>query len=713
MNRFYLRNVLTLLCLIPVYCSYGQTDCGFDEIHKSLISTDSSYNKSITALSNRLKQLNEQRLLAPNSPLAIVYRIPVVVHVVHRGEAVGAGSNISDAQIQSAITSLSQFYRGTLGSSPDAEIEFRLASLDPSCGPTNGIIRVNGNGVTSYSTDGLITGGAGNEVAVKNLSRWNNTSYYNIWIVSEINNNNGGGGIQGFAYFPGAPGTVDGAVMLYNAFGYDPTNTLGYNLKTATDENKTAIHELGHAFSLYHSFEGDDANSDGVADQCPANVSCTADGDEICDTEPHRRSPSNCPAGANVCGGMLDNIVKNFMDYSSSACQDRFTAGQVTRMRDAIALYRPSLANSRGLNTASPVYPYTPPVGACGSPTGATGLSSDFAGIMNISINGRNFSSLTPRIDNASTGYLNWTTDCHSTNELVRGGTYSFSVSVYALNQEQVRAWIDYNNNGAFDNLTEQIYVNTSIPSHPSDYVTVSGMFTIPVTAVANTPLRLRVIEELSPIHGPVTIPSACYSSTYGQTEDFSLFLSSTLPVVLESFTGKLSGKNGILNWTSSSEQNAKEFLVEKSGDGAIFNSIGSVKADGKINAVKEYSFVDRSLMDGINYYRLRMVDKDGHFEFSKIVTLKSTNNRNSPVHLLSNPVGNNTIDLQFAEVGEGKVQVQLVDLTGKILVNWNGDKLANRRVTIDVSEKHLSTGIYILRTTIQGKQYSQKVVIK
>lgn len=712
MKPLYLRTALLLYGMLTCYFSYSQTDCGFDERHKTLIATDSSYRKSISKIDTRFQQINALRGITANITTGVVYRIPVVVHVIHRGEAVGVGTNISNAQIQSAITSLTQFYRGTLGNSPDAEIEFQLATIDPTCATTSGIIRINGNSVSGYSTDGLITGGSGNETGVKNLSRWSNRDYYNIWIVAEINNNNGGAGIQGFAYFPLAPSSVDGAVMLYNAFGYDPTNSLGYNLKTATDENKTAIHEMGHAFSLFHSFEGDDLNSDGVADQCPANGNCTSDGDQICDTDPHRRSLSNCPTGANVCGGLLDNIVTNFMDYSSSACQDRFTDGQITRMRDAISLYRSSLTTSRGLQIAYPVTPYTPPVAACASTTGATGVSNDYAGIMNINVNGKSFESLTPRLDNVSSGYLDWTGDCHLLNELIRGGSYIFSATVYASNQEQIRAWIDYNNNGVFDNSTEQIYINSSIPSHATNYVTVNGSFTVPLTATVNTVLRMRVVEELSTVYGLPAISSACYSPTYGQTEDFHVFLSAVLPVGIESFSGKKNGQDVLLNWLSSHDQDAKEFQVEKSFDGVSFNKIGTVAAAGNISSAREYSFVDRTINKENNYYRLKLIDQQGKFEFSKIVLIKNNSASVKPLSLLSNPIQNN-LEIQFNDTHPGKVQVRLTDITGKTLVTWTGENVANQRIKINISDKNLSKGVYILHTRMKGLNYTEKVIVR
>jgi hypothetical protein len=549
-------------------------------------------------------------------------------------------------------------------------------------------------------------------VAIKNLSKWPNARYYNIWIVSEIDNNNGGGGIQGFAYFPGAPSSLDGAVMLYNAFGYDPTNTLGYNLKTATDENKTAIHEMGHAFSLYHSFQGDDSDNDGIADQCPVNGNCAADGDQICDTEPHRRSLSNCPSGTNICGGTLNTIVRNFMDYSSAACQDRFSAAQITRMRDAIALYRPTLPISRGLENSFPVIPYAPPIAGCASPTVGAGLANNYAGIMNVGINGRNFSSLTPRLDNISSGYVDWTTDCHTLNELYLGGTYQFSASVYALNQEQLRAWIDYNNNGVFDNATEQIYINTSIPNHLTDYVTVTGSFTVPMSAAVNTVLRLRVVDELSTIHGAPVISSGCYSPTYGQTEDFPIYLAATLPIALEAFSGKMSGADALLTWQTTLEENAKEYQVERSPDGVHFDKIGSVPATSNSNTRRNYSFIDRTVIHDNNYYRLRMVDLDGQTKYSKIVLIKNLPPTKVPLKLLSNPV-QNSLDIQFDEITQGRVQLRLTDLTGKTLVTWHGEKLANKKISIDISNKKLSKGVYVLYARIQGKNYTEKVIVK
>lgn len=297
--------------------------------HNSLLTADSSYQKAFRQ--SRLALKSTENTQATQRTAGVVYKIPVVVHVMHRGEAIGVGSNISDHQIYSAIHSINEAYRKrgpytTAGD--DAEMEFCLAQIAPNGASSTGINRVNANSVSGYSTSGITDA---NETSVKALSRWSNTSYYNIWIVAEIDNNNGGTGVQGYAYFPGAGATRDGAVMLFNAFGYDADGSKGYNLKSYTNLNATFIHEMGHAFNLYHTFEGDD---DG---DCPTSNGCADNGgfgDCVGDTPPHLRSDSDCEEGTNACtGGSRSLFIHNFMDYSSEACQYEFTAGQISRMR--------------------------------------------------------------------------------------------------------------------------------------------------------------------------------------------------------------------------------------------------------------------------------------------------------------------------------------------------------------------------------------------
>ncbi|MBN4062369.1 hypothetical protein JYU20_04150, partial [Bacteroidales bacterium AH-315-I05] len=344
MVHFY-KHVSFLLALLSVLSAFSQKtyykkqastteSCATHTIHNKLIQTDPTYKANYLAAEKQFQKALKS--VTANTKLP-VYSVPVVVHVIHLGEAVGTGTNISDAQIQSAITAINDDFRKKTGTNGDgagvdSEIEFCLAVRDPSGNATTGINRVNGSGVALYSTEG-ITAGQGQgaiEVDVKALSRWPNTDYYNIWIVNEIENNNGGGGIQGYAYYPGASSLVDGSVIMYNAFG-----TVG-NLKSYTDRNRVATHELGHGFNLRHTFN--------ATTGCTSETNCNTQGDQCCDTPPHPGNNTSC--FTPECSSTQQ--VANYMDYTGEDCQDMFSQNQSDRMRATFSSTRASLLSSQG-----------------------------------------------------------------------------------------------------------------------------------------------------------------------------------------------------------------------------------------------------------------------------------------------------------------------------------------------------------------------------
>ena len=350
---------------------------------------------------------------------------------MHLGESVGVGTNISDAQIQSAITNLNDVYRGQTANSPvDFEIEFALAQQDPNCLAHNGINRVNASSVPNYLSGGVDyynDGGEADEDVLKDLSRWPETEYFNIWIVSEIENNNGGFGIQGYAnFFTGS--AYEGSVMMATVFGYDPTNLQpSFNL-TAPRDNSTVVHEIGHYLHLHHTFKGDgDADNNGIGDACPADVTVGVDSDGCSDTEPHKRYTSQCKSGSlNDCTGAIfnDNSAKNYMSYAS--CQDRLTNDQKNRSRAMLATSGISLLYSQGDDS---------PNTTSGSLTSAnwipqsssTATSGGYGGIMNFTIINE-FSASSSNTQNDG-GYVDFTTECLKTISLQEDSTYNFEIS--------------------------------------------------------------------------------------------------------------------------------------------------------------------------------------------------------------------------------------------------------------------------------------------
>jgi hypothetical protein len=94
------------------------------------------------------------------------------------------------------------------------------------------------------------------------------------------------------------------------------------------------------------------------------------------------------------------------------------------------------------------------------------------------------------------------------------------------------------------------------------------------------------------------------------------------VPVQLMYFKGKAENNRSQLNWATATELNSDYFSIQRSVDLKEFTDVGQVKAAGDSRLKLEYSFLDEAPLPGINYYRLKQVDKDGSAEYSKIVAV-------------------------------------------------------------------------------------------
>ncbi|TAD83440.1 MAG: T9SS C-terminal target domain-containing protein [Bacteroidetes bacterium] len=346
--RYFHFSVLALFLIgfTQTGLAQAQSRCGFDKLNADLLQNSPEYAANMEQLEKSVAEYIKKNgtIIKKN---AVTY-IPVVVHVMHTGGAVGTIYNPTDAVITNTITYLNQVFAGTYpgmvapvegGGVVNMEIQFALAQRTPGCAATNGIDRVNcsafaaytANGVNNSNTNGL------SDVALKDISRWNPSEYYNIWVVNRIDGRDGTSGqfVAGYAYFAGAPANLDGTVMLATQFA--PGNTV-------------LPHELGHAFNIFHPFEGSSLNT-----QCPSNSNCLNDGDRVCDTDPISNNVNgsgifdfSCRTGTNVCASpnvFTQNTEQNIMSYTN--CPNLFTNGQKTRATAALlAPSRSSLANS-------------------------------------------------------------------------------------------------------------------------------------------------------------------------------------------------------------------------------------------------------------------------------------------------------------------------------------------------------------------------------
>jgi len=500
-----LLQFLTIFGILLASTSQAQHEkCASSLMHNKLVAEQPGFATQILNNEEQIQSIIARKKGSRRAEEVLI--IPVVIHIIHTGEAIGVGNNISDAQVTSGIDQLNAAFRNQNTLGVDVKVEFQLAILDPNCATSTGINRVDGSGITGYSSDGVMLNTSGaDETVIKALSIWSNADYYNIWLVSEFDNNDGGGGTQGFAYFPGASSAKDGAMIMNTAWGSSGTANFWNN------KGSTGIHEIGHALDLYHTFEGDGGGS-----SCPSGSCGSGVGDCCDDTSPHKRSSSDCDSlGTNSCTGLQnDQVITNYMDYSNQDCQIRFTSDQKDRMRAGLQGPRGSLLLSKALatNLSGFVAPIT---ASCAPVSSADGTCCGVSGIMLAEITGI-VSHATSYTKNDG-GYVDESGSCIKTAVLTKGATYQFKTQLW-FNSGQAVAWIDYNNDGSFD-ISEKIYDN-SIQGDTDDSIS----FTVPQTATVSSYLRMRVMCDVSS-----TISSACHNPRYGQAEDY--------PVLIENAT--------------------------------------------------------------------------------------------------------------------------------------------------------------------------------
>lgn len=275
-----------------------------------------------------------------------VFQIPIVVHVLHAGEPIGTGRNISDAQILSQIAVLNKDYQrlnadasmtptefqGVAGS---LDLEFVLAKQDPEGFATNGIVRIQGP-QPSWSIN--------ENYNLKAMSYWPAEEYLNIWVCDLT-------GILGYSQFPvsGLPGLenssgnrlTDGIVIAYKAFGSNEGGGT-FDLLTKYSQGRTTTHEVGHFLGLRHIWGDDEGGCDGT--------------DYVDDTPNQSGNSTGCPDHPRVTCGVT-SMYQNFLDYTDDTCMNLFTRGQIDRMTEVLqnSPRRASLLTSPGLADPIPV----------------------------------------------------------------------------------------------------------------------------------------------------------------------------------------------------------------------------------------------------------------------------------------------------------------------------------------------------------------------
>ena len=292
--------------------------CGSMEAHFRLSEVDPNFRRRLIDLegltARRMVTGQVRRAAAPTT-------IPVVVHVLYNSQV----ENISAGQVRSQMRVLNRDFAAKnpdrskvpeawRGLVTDAGIQFALARKDPSGKNTSGITRAK-TSRTSFATDDSVKWAASG-----GLDPWPTDRYLNIWVCTL------GGGLLGYAQFPGGPHETDGVVCLNTAFGTTGTAAAPFNL------GRTTTHEVGHWLNLRHIW--------GDTEDCSGS-------DLVADT-PNAEGPNyGKPAFPQIScnNGPNGDMFMNYMDYVDDDSMFMFTAQQVVRMNAALDGPRSSIGS--------------------------------------------------------------------------------------------------------------------------------------------------------------------------------------------------------------------------------------------------------------------------------------------------------------------------------------------------------------------------------
>ena len=283
-----------------------QRNCGTMANHMRLLEMYPGFRSALFQLEEATQKYRSTGLKIAEVPLAT---IKVVVNVVYKNP----DQNISDAQINTQIAALNKDFRATNTDKSKTPSVFKGLITDPKVQFKLDRITRTATTKTSFSDDNGVK-----KVATGGVAALDTTKYLNLWTCAL------GGGLLGYAQFPGGPIATDGVVIHYLAFGTNGTAQSPYN------KGRSATHEIGHYLNLHHIW-GDTPNCSGS--------------DMAADT-PNAAGPNfgkphfpvvTCNNGPN------GDMFMNYMDYVDDDAMVMFTSQQVARMRATLDGPRRSL----------------------------------------------------------------------------------------------------------------------------------------------------------------------------------------------------------------------------------------------------------------------------------------------------------------------------------------------------------------------------------
>jgi PKD repeat protein len=672
------------------------------------MNTDASFRKNQEQLESETEAFIKNFSL--NKPSSGPKIIPVVFHVIHTG---GAG-NISSAQIMDQVAILNEeFLRMQADTvfTPAAfksvaspyNVEFRLATIDPSGNCTNGINRI-------YSNLAMCSV---NNNAVKALSYWPSNKYLNIWLVESMHysgNTSCVGG--GYATFPGGAATLDGINIRGDLIG--SIGTAATNGSWGNFLGRYLIHELGHWFNLRHIWG--DAN---------------CGNDFVSDTPPHVTSNSGCPSfphnSNNSCGGNSNGeMYTDYMDYTNGPCLNMFTAGQVARMDAAMnssVSGRNNLYTVANLNATGTNDPYTYPVNCTANPDilpygSIVVCVGDSVQFTDYSYGGNEISRSWDFAGHPATSL----TDSIVKVKYVLPGTYTVGLSVTGSSGTKTKTFmqkvtvLDNNANpnyvapftDSFENpvdfANDWVQVNidndTTWRRHTTTYYTGSAC------------VGIKNSQNEAPLTDVLISPAYNLTAFSTATLSFQLHFAAKTATDYDKLTIFISsdcGKTWQLKYVRLGSSNLKTVTPYYTSSHIPPPASAEWRLD-KINLVNNW---------GANPVRFKFEFKSGggnnifidDINITATPTSLSELVRSESLNVYPNPA-HEILNINMDGTTSSKIELSLEDISGRIVVASH-EIISQGNNTLQLKTQGLSEGVYILRIKeSQGFIHSKKIII-
>ncbi len=278
-------------------------------------------------------------------------------------------------------------------------------------------------------------------------------------------------------------------------------------------------------------------------------------------------------------------------------------------------------------------------------------------------------------------------------------GSGTFSVEINGTGQGTTYDWLSVSGTATIGGSSKLNIVFGYTPTVGATYdiltaTTVSGSFTFPA--------------NVSFSGGNVASIALSYPG--GNTLRVTVMSFNLLPVEFISFDARTQFGTVMLNWKTASEQNNRGFEVQRSSNGRDWKMLGLIPGNGTTTELREYVFMDKTPLQGINYYRLRQVDFDDNEDYSPIKTVEL--NRAGPViRIFPNPATSEaTVSIDADYAGDAAITIFNAfgtQISTQPLIFNN----ATSRSSIELAG--LPTGIYLVELKAGHERWRERLIIK